>query len=123
MKSCLLVDDSKAIRAIVRPILVNLGFEVIEAGDGGAAVAAFADHAETIDLVLLDLEMPVMGGAEAIPHLRARRPSVRILVMSGHSVTDVDGAALDAFLHKPFTITALRERVFAVLHEAAKPPA
>jgi two-component system chemotaxis response regulator CheY len=69
MKSCLLVDDSKAIRAIVRPILANLGFEVLEAGDGAEALKIC--QAEFPTAVLLDWNMPVMNGLEFLKALRA----------------------------------------------------
>ena len=56
MKTCLHVDDSKAIRAIVRPILVKLGFEVLEAGDGAEALKIC--QAKFPDAILLDWNMP-----------------------------------------------------------------
>lgn len=69
MKTCLLVDDSKAIRAIVRPILINLGFEVIEAADGAEALKVC--QAQLPTAVLLDWNMPVMNGLEFLKALRA----------------------------------------------------
>lgn len=69
MKACLHVDDSKAIRAIVRPILVNLGFEVLEAGDGAEALKIC--QVKFPDAILLDWNMPVMDGPEFLKALRA----------------------------------------------------
>ena len=69
MKTCLHVDDSKAIRAIVRPILINLGFEVLEAADGAEALKAC--QAKFPTAILLDWNMPVMNGLEFLKALRA----------------------------------------------------
>jgi two-component system chemotaxis response regulator CheY len=71
MKSCLLVDDSKAIRAIVRPMLTSLGFEVSEAADGAQALKACESGYPTV--VLLDWNMPVMNGLDFLKALR-RQP-------------------------------------------------
>lgn len=69
MQTCLHVDDSKAIRAIVRPILVNLGFEVLEAGDGAEALKICQTKLPTA--ILLDWNMPVMDGLAFLKALRA----------------------------------------------------
>jgi two-component system, chemotaxis family, chemotaxis protein CheY len=69
MKTCLLVDDSKAIRAIVRPIIANLGFSVVEAADGAEALKVC--QAKFPTAVLLDWNMPVMNGLEFLKALRA----------------------------------------------------
>lgn len=98
--------------------LQGLGFRVIEVEDGAAAVEAFTQRSGEIDLVVIDLEMPKLGGAAAIQRMRARRADVRVLVMSGHSVADVGALAADAFVHKPFTVGVLRDHVFAVLRRA-----
>ncbi|MBK6940711.1 MAG: response regulator [Planctomycetes bacterium] len=116
----LVADDESSVRTVVVRALQGLGFRVVEAEDGAAAVEAFAARADEIDLVVMDLEMPKLGGAAAIQRMRARRTDLRVLVMSGHSVADVGALAADAFLHKPFTIGVLREQVFAVLRGAVR---
>ena len=96
---------------------------VLVAADGIAAVRAAADHAGPIHLLLTDVVMPRMGGKQLADLLRAVRPGLKTLFVSGYteSAIDQDGV-LDpgvAFLQKPFTIDSLRESVRNVL-EAPK---
>jgi PAS domain S-box-containing protein len=116
----LVADDETAVRGVVVRALQGLGFKVVEAEDGAAAVEAFAARPDGIELVVIDLEMPKLGGAAAIQRMRAQRPDIRVLVMSGHSVADVGALAADAFIHKPFTVGVLRDHVFAVLRRAVR---
>jgi two-component system chemotaxis response regulator CheY len=69
MKTCLVVDDSKIVRKVVRKIVENLGFAVLEAEDGKVAVEQVkANH---VDVILLDWNMPVMDGLECMKTIRA----------------------------------------------------
>ena len=89
----LLVDDTVDLRTLLRMALERSGrFHVVgEAGDGRKAI----ELTESLqpDLVLLDLNMPVMSGLEALPHIRAVAPRSQVVVFSGISVPEVDGAA------------------------------
>jgi two-component system chemotaxis response regulator CheY len=106
MKSCLLVDDSKAIRAIVRPILANLGFEVLEAGDGAEALKIC--QAEFPTAVLLDWNMPVMNGVEFLRTLRSepggRTPVVVLCTVENdrEHIAEALDAGADEYIMKPF---------------------
>lgn len=79
-----LADDTADIRALLRLTLsLDGGFDVVaEAADGRQAIEMVALHHP--DILLLDLAMPVMGGLEAIPHVRRRAPDTKILVFSGN---------------------------------------
>ena len=86
---------------------------------GLEAVKLFEKSSEQIDLVLLDLTMPVMSGEEAFARLRTVRPNVPIVVSSGFSEFEAErrfeGQGLSGYLQKPYTITALAQKINEVL--------
>ena len=83
--SVLVVDDEADVRSAVRLILSKAGYDVIEAQDGEAGVNALksGDNPIAVDAIICDLEMPKMGGIEAIPNLLFQFPSCPIIVLSG----------------------------------------
>lgn len=83
--STLVIDDEEAICAITRHMLRQMGFEVATASDGREGVEVFREMAASNPLVLLDLTMPHLDGAEAFAQLRRIRPDVRVILMSGYS--------------------------------------
>jgi two-component system, cell cycle sensor histidine kinase and response regulator CckA len=105
----LLVDDDEALRTLVRRILMEKGFQVIEAADGEAALQIAGGYPQPIDLLLTDLIMPKVNGLVLAERLSRERPGIGVLYMSGY----VEKAMLIAkhpessFLQKPFTPTAL----------------
>jgi len=115
----LVVDDEPAIRQIARTTLERYGYAVLVADNGSAAVELFQARSGEISLVLLDLTMPVMGGEEALRHLRTMRPDIPVILSSGFSDADAlqqfgqYGHA--AFLHKPYTVVQLAGMVKTVL--------
>lgn len=117
----LLVDDEEAILDVSAAMLRHLGYEVDAFQDGKVAIAHFREAWARIDLVILDLQMPQLGGREVFAALRAVDPRVRALVASGFSVEDEareivnDGAK--GFLQKPFTLAQLAKAVATVLEE------
>jgi len=114
----LLVDDEETARAVGRRMLERLGFEVLLASDGVAALEVLRGHDE-IGLVLLDLTMPRLGGEETLRELRGLRADVPVLLTSGYneqeSVGRFAGKGLAGFIQKPFQLGALREAVRAAL--------
>ena len=96
-------------------MLVAHGFTVLEAVDGEEALAVAAAHPGRIDLLLTDVVMPGIGGAELARRLREDRPEVRILFMTGYSVEAVASHGVLApgstLLQKPFTVDELVGRV------------
>jgi PAS domain S-box-containing protein len=106
-ETILLVEDETAVRAAVRRMLERQGYTVLEAGDGMQALAVWQSHGESVDLVLTDAVMPVLGGSALIARLRAERPDVRIIVMTGYTADVASTEALLAtgasFLQKPVT--------------------
>jgi signal transduction histidine kinase/ActR/RegA family two-component response regulator/HPt (histidine-containing phosphotransfer) domain-containing protein len=129
----LLVDDNLVNRKVAHATLSTLGLTVIEAQDGSQALDAL--EVATVDLVLMDMNMPVMDGLEATRRIRAAeasegRPRVPILAMTANVMRDaVDAcrdAGMDGYVPKPFLrsemIGALTQWLEAVPAEASQPP-
>jgi len=86
------------------------------AGDGEEALKSSRSYPGHIDLVFIDLVMPRMGGLEAARHIAAQRPKTKIAVMSaGTKGRELAATAELPFLQKPFTLSALREHIQALL--------
>jgi len=115
----LLVDDEESLLALGARMLERMGFTVLTAADGAAAVDRYRERQAEIDLVLLDLTMPHMDGAQAFSELRRINPSVRVVLASGYSEDDVAarfaGKGLDGVLPKPYTLNKLKEVISALL--------
>jgi CheY-like chemotaxis protein len=100
-------------------MLEHLGFTVLLASDGLQAVELYRERGKEIDMVLMDLTMPHMDGAEAFGELRRLNPAVRVVLASGYSHEDVAsrfaGKGLDGVLQKPYTLLKLRESLAGLL--------
>jgi CheY-like chemotaxis protein len=120
----LLVEDDDNVRAVARRCLESAGVTVWEAVDGRHARRVFAKHHSRIDLVVTDMVMPDLGGADLVRGLRRELPDLPALFMSGYAWDDPavqDGLPPEAaFLQKPFTPAELVSRVLEML--AATPP-
>lgn len=118
----LVVEDEEGVREVAERILQDIGFETIGAEDGRHALDIMEEVGDSITAVLLDLSMPRMGGAETFRRLRARRPELPILMMSGFTEQAVApqfndvGPGVTGFLQKPF----LAEDLIAVLRRFAE---
>jgi signal transduction histidine kinase len=114
-RKVLVVDDDNAVREVTANILTELGYRVIEAGSGGAALEVLDQHAE-IDLMLLDFAMPGMNGAEVAREARARRPQLPILFVTGYADTAaLPGRGEEGVLRKPFRQEELAAKLRTVL--------
>jgi two-component system cell cycle sensor histidine kinase/response regulator CckA len=115
----LLVDDEEILIALGARMLEHLGFTVLTAEDGLQAVDLYRERGKEIDLVLMDLTMPHMDGAEAFGELRRLNPEVLVVVASGYSPEDVasrfGGMGLAGVLQKPYTLAKLRESLAGLL--------
>ncbi len=122
-ETILVAEDEPLVRAMARRTLERAGYRVLEASNGLEALAAAAALGEELDLLLTDIVMPEMGGRELAATLRRERPSLRILFMSGYTHEREAhlsaGEGISHFLHKPFTLHELRERVRLLLDETA----
>jgi CheY-like chemotaxis protein len=117
-ETILVVEDGDAVRNLVCLMLVQNGYRVLEARDGQHALRICEAHSQPIQLVLTDLVMPNMRGAELADRLRRARPDLRILLMSGYAeepVVERLGRNPLAFLAKPFTSVELVDKIRQVL--------
>jgi two-component system, cell cycle sensor histidine kinase and response regulator CckA len=119
----LVVDDEPDVRRVAALALRRAGHSTLEAKNGREAVDIYRELGEGIDLVLLDLVMPVMGGYEALEELRAIDPELPVVIFSGYDATAVRDALAAAtaptvFLQKPFKLDVLGERIDEVLGHA-----
>ena len=117
----LVVDDNPMIRTVIRSALEDAGHDVTTAASGERALQAVAGDS-AFDMILTDVVMPEMSGADLVRALRTSSPSTKILVMSGR----IDGYALRAMtspkalgahgsIEKPFTSDRLVSKVAQVL--------
>jgi len=123
-RTVLVVDDEAPIRMLARRVLEDTGYQVTEAADGLDAIELLS-KGTTLDLLIADLDMPKLGGDEMVRRIRATRPDLKVLYVTGHIDRLMDARQLwegEAFLEKPFTAAGLREAVslliFGVLKRA-----
>jgi PAS domain S-box-containing protein len=121
----LVVEDEEGVREVVGRMLERLGFQVLMADDGVAALERLDAEAADATMVLLDLSMPRMGGADCLRHIRERRPTLPVVLMSGYTEQDVARKLIDnagdstAFLQKPF----LPQDLTRVIRQVVQPVA
>jgi PAS domain S-box-containing protein len=115
----LVVDDDAEVREVLARMLDTLGFQVLAAADGSAALERLRRHGEAVRLVVLDLTMPGLDGEQTLQRLRRMQAALPALIVTGVADRDVQerfaalGAA--AVLQKPFTLQGLAERLRALL--------
>ncbi len=119
----LLVDDDKPIRELLAGAL-SRRYRVLQAGDGMNALGVFADHPDSIDLVVTDIRMPVLDGIGLAERLTAQKPSLKMLFISGFFEEDERTQRLvnvgAAFMAKPFALRALVTKVDELLGRAPR---
>jgi two-component system, cell cycle sensor histidine kinase and response regulator CckA len=113
-ETILLVEDEPAVRQLFSIALTRAGYRVHEAKNGQEAMRMFDQHGDGIDLLLTDMRMPYIGGAELARQLRTRRKTLKLLCISGYAggaEKDLEGE----FLAKPFSRDELLTKVRHVL--------
>jgi two-component system cell cycle sensor histidine kinase/response regulator CckA len=121
----LLVEDEESLRTMASRLLARNGYQVCEAGGGADALRRAADPAQRIDLLISDMVMPGMLGNEVVERVRAIRPDLPALFISGYAEQVLDFHGIPApnhdILQKPFTEAALLRRVRRALDRAILP--
>ena len=117
----LVVEDERTVRRTTRRMLVRAGYTVYECGNGAEAIQRWGDRVHELTVVVTDMRMPVMGGAELARAFRLRAPQLPFVFVSGYQ-EDLDTMqdGLDTFLEKPFSREQMldaMERVMSVRSE------
>ncbi len=125
-ETILLVDDEQMVLSVGEDMLAYLGYAVITAQNGRAAVDIVKQRGKEIDLVILDMIMPDLGGAETFELLREVDPQMPILLCTGYSMdgqaSKIIARGCNGFIQKPFDLEALSTRVREVLENCKPSP-
>ncbi|MDY7030695.1 MAG: response regulator [Thermodesulfobacteriota bacterium] len=120
-ETILFVDDEDMIREVGQEMLEVQGYHVLTASDGREAIETYEENMNTIDIVLLDMVMPHMGGDRAYDRLKEINPHVKVLLSSGYSIDGEAGEILErgcnGFIQKPFNINELSSKIKQILDE------
>jgi two-component system, cell cycle sensor histidine kinase and response regulator CckA len=120
-ETILIVDDEDMIRSLVKDILTSKGYNVLTAPDGASAVVLYQEQWRSIDLVILDMIMPGMGGRETMEKFKQINPDVRAILSTGYSeddrARDLMALGVKVFLQKPYKTEQLSTAVRKVLDE------
>jgi CheY-like chemotaxis protein len=114
----LLVEDEMVVREVTRQVLQHAGYRVLESSGPREALGLASEHQGRIDLLLTDVVMPEMNGADLARHLQSLRPQLKTVFMSGYAESDIaQSISRMSALHiqKPFTVDGLLSRIVEAL--------
>jgi CheY-like chemotaxis protein len=118
-ETLLLVDDDESVRNLGFEMLSKLGYQVITATDGESAIKQYKSRKNEIDMILLDLLMPGMGGHKCLEQLLKVNPEAKILIASGHAGNDDTGNRIVAkaagFVSKPYKVNEISKAIRNIL--------
>ncbi len=117
-ETVLVVDDEEPVQHLAKAALKKYGYQVIQAHNGQEAIEVAKQNKDSIDLVLLDMTMPVMNGEETMKHLRELSPTLPIIATSGYNEIEAlrrFGDGVSGFLQKPYRAVTLAEKVKGAL--------
>lgn len=121
----LLVDDDQLVRDLGRAYLSAMGFKVLQAADGLAALELFEKQRAAITLVLLDISMPRLNGPETLARIRTQS-LVPVIMTTGYSIDQIADQYADiaqvSLIQKPFSLAELKSKIVAALSGAKDPP-
>ena len=114
-ENIMLVDDDEAIRDLGRELLIRHGYRVLTADTGESALELYKEFGSDIDLLVLDISMPGMGGQKCLEKLQAINPEIKVVISSGYSrygpLKDALVKGATAFVPKPFNKTEMLKTV------------
>ncbi len=115
----LLVDDEEIIIEVSEQLLKRLGYNVLTALNGKEAIKAYQENRDRIDIVVLDMIMPEMGGGETYDGIKKMNPNVKVLLSSGYSLdgraTEILDRGCNGFIQKPFNLEGLSRKLREIL--------
>ena len=121
-ETVLIVDDEVTVRRPARRALEHWGYRVLEAADGVEGLQIHAQDADTIGLAIVDVRMPQLSGWCVLEELRARKPSLPVILISGFPAPADASPMPDAFLQKPFELAHLLQTVRQLLDGRRRTP-
>jgi DNA-binding response OmpR family regulator len=118
------VEDNVLLRNFLATFMQHKGYTVLTAEDGEEAIALFAEHKSSIDMAVLDVVLPKKNGREVYEAIRAVRPEMKVLFISGHTDNIINGAGIQQegleFLAKPLDMHIFLAKVQSMLqHDPA----
>jgi CheY-like chemotaxis protein len=118
-ETVLLVDDEDFILKVGSQILQELGYAVLTACSGQEALEIYSEKKDEIDIVVLDMIMPGMGGGETFDSIKALKLDAKVLLSSGYSImgeaSDILSRGCQGFIQKPFTMKSFSEKLRQIL--------
>ena len=118
-KTILLVDDEAMIVEVCSRMLESMGYRVICASSGREAVDLYRHHSEEIEIIILDMIMPGMGGGKTFDRLKQIDGSVKVILSSGYSIdgeaSEIMERGCNGFIQKPFSLDALSSKIGEIL--------
>ena len=122
----LIVDDEELVSLMLAEHLRNLGCQTYQARNGQEALDIVSKHRDKLDLIILDINMPVMDGKTAYEKMMALKPNLKVLVASGYSLNGVAKEILakgaDGFVQKPYSLENLTSKIRQVLADKTTSP-
>ncbi|MFA6411837.1 MAG: PAS domain S-box protein [Syntrophales bacterium] len=120
-ETILIVDDEEMNIVVIKEMLEMLGYHIYAAGNGQEALAIYSERGAEIDLVVMDMIMPGIGGGKTFDYLKAINPDVKVILASGYSVNGEARSIMERgcrdFIQKPFQLHDLTGRIRKVLNE------
>jgi DNA-binding NtrC family response regulator len=118
-ETVLVVDDEESFRTLTKDALEFHGYRVVLAVDGEQAIDIYKEQERRIDLVILDMVMPKMGGHETFLRMKTCDPNVKVLLSTGYSrggkTQEIIDSGIRGFIQKPYKIDALLSKVRSLL--------
>jgi len=125
-ETVLLVDDEEMIIDVGRGLLGELGYTVMAALSGPEALEVYRQNSGRIDIVIMDMIMPGLGGGETFDRLKRINPNVKVLLSSGYDEQEATqrftGEGLAGFIQKPFALQDLRNKIEPLLRTGHRTP-
>ena len=118
-KTILLIDDEEIVRDVGSQMLEAFGYNIYEAGNGKQAIKIFQDKHDEIQLVILDMIMPEMGGKEVFEKIKKIKPDIKVLLSTGYNADSQAAEIMDkgcnGFIQKPFNMKELASKIKEVI--------
>ena len=118
-ETVLLIDDDDMITDVSAMILKKSGYDFVSAKSGKEAIEVYKENHSRIDMVILDMILPDMGGGDTYDRLKEINPRVKVLLASGYDIdyqgSDIMERGCDGFIQKPFNMNELLEKIRGIL--------